>query len=121
LGIGLAISVPLIVAGAALIMALLTRLPALVWAGAGLLGWIAGEGMATDPAVQPALLCFFNGPFGVGLDGLLKSLGMAPQFANGGHGGEVVLGIIGIIVVLVAGAAQARRKHGGGGQAHQDA
>src|SRR6202043_207898 len=51
--LGLAISVPLIVAGAALIMALLTRLPALVWAGAGLLGWIAGEVMATDPVVQP--------------------------------------------------------------------
>ena len=46
--LGLAISVPLIVAGAALIMALLTRLPALVWAGAGLLGWIAGEVMASD-------------------------------------------------------------------------
>ena len=47
--LGLAISVPLIVAGAALIMALLTRLPVLVWAGAALLGWIAGEVMATDP------------------------------------------------------------------------
>ncbi len=89
--LGLAISVPLIVAGAALIMALLTRLPALVWAGAGLLGWIAGEVMATDPAVQPSLHAFFNGPVGVGLDGILKSLGMAPQFANGGHGGEVIL------------------------------
>jgi predicted tellurium resistance membrane protein TerC len=108
--LGLAISVPLIVAGAALIMALLTRLPALVWAGAGLLGWIAGEVMATDPAVQPALHAFFNGPVGVGLDGLLKSLGMAPQFANGGHGGEVVLGIIGIIIVLVAGSIWRKRK-----------
>ena len=67
--IGLAISVPLIVAGAALIMALLTRLPALVWAGAGLLGWVAGEVMATDPALQPSLHAFFNGPVGVGLDG----------------------------------------------------
>jgi YjbE family integral membrane protein len=75
--LGLAISVPLIVAGAALIMALLTRLPALVWAGAGLLGWIAGEVMATDPAVQPALHAFFNGPVGTGLDGLLKSLDLA--------------------------------------------
>ena len=90
--IGLAISVPLIVAGAALIMALLTRLPALVWAGAGLLGWVAGEVMATDPALQPSLHAFFNGPVGVGLDGVLTSLGLAPQFANGGHGGEVVLG-----------------------------
>src|SRR3954466_2962322 len=108
--LGLAISVPLIVAGAALIMALLTKLPILVWAGAGLLGWIAGEVMATDPAVQPALHAFFNGPVGTGLDGLLKSLGMAPQFANGGHGGEVVLGIIGIIIVLVAGSIWRKRK-----------
>ena len=108
--IGLAISVPLIVAGAALIMALLTRLPALVWAGAALLGWIAGEVMATDPVVQPPLHAFFNGPVGVGLDGVLRSLGLAPQFANGGHGGEVVLGILGIIVVLVAGSIWRKRK-----------
>jgi YjbE family integral membrane protein len=108
--LGLAISIPLIVAGAALIMALLTRLPALVWAGAGLLGWIAGEVMATDPVVQPSLHAFFNGPVGVGLDGLLKSLGMAPQFANNGHGGEVILGLMGIAVVLVAGSIWRKRK-----------
>ncbi len=45
---GLAVSIPLIIAGAAMIMAVLTRLPALVWAGAGLLGWIAGHVIATD-------------------------------------------------------------------------
>ncbi len=47
--IGLAISIPLIVAGAALIMRLLSRFPVLVWAGAGLLGWVAGEMLITDP------------------------------------------------------------------------
>ena len=47
--IGLAISIPLIVAGAALIMRLLARFPVLVWAGAGLLGWVAGEMLITDP------------------------------------------------------------------------
>jgi YjbE family integral membrane protein len=108
--LGLAISVPLIVAGAALIMALLTRLPALVWAGAGLLGWIAGEVMATDPVVQPILRAFFDGPVGVKLDSFFGSLGMAPHFANGGHGGEIVCGILGIIVVLVAGAIWRRRR-----------
>jgi YjbE family integral membrane protein len=50
---GLAISIPLIVAGATLIMALLTRFPILVWAGAGLLGWIAGELMVEDPVSGP--------------------------------------------------------------------
>ena len=108
--LGLAISVPLIVAGAALIMALLTRLPALVWAGAGLLGWIAGEVMATDPVVQPKLKAFFGGPLGVKLDAFFGSLGMAPQFANGGHGGEVICGILGIIVVLAAGSIWRRRR-----------
>ena len=50
--IGLAISIPLIVAGAALIMALLERYPIFVWAGAALLGWIVGETIATDPVIQ---------------------------------------------------------------------
>jgi YjbE family integral membrane protein len=108
--IGLAISVPLIVAGAALIMALLTRLPALVWAGAGLLGWIAGEVMATDPVVEPKLLAFFNGPVGVQLDAMLGMIGKSPMFANGGHGGEIVLGLIGIVVVLVWGYIWRARK-----------
>jgi YjbE family integral membrane protein len=47
--VGLAISIPLIVAGAAIIMRLLARFPVLVWAGAGLLGWVAGEMLITDP------------------------------------------------------------------------
>ena len=47
--LGLAISIPLIVAGATLIMKLLDRFPILVWAGAALLGWIAGEMLDSDP------------------------------------------------------------------------
>jgi YjbE family integral membrane protein len=48
---GLATSVPLIIAGSALLMALLNRFPILVWAGAGLLGWVAGEIIIKDQAV----------------------------------------------------------------------
>ena len=48
---GLATSVPLIIAGSALLMALLNRFPILVWAGAGLLGWVAGEIMIKDQAL----------------------------------------------------------------------
>ncbi|MBB3770292.1 YjbE family integral membrane protein [Angulomicrobium tetraedrale] len=46
--IGLVISIPMIIAGAALIMNLLSRFPFLVWAGAGLLGWVAGEMFLSD-------------------------------------------------------------------------
>ena len=48
---GLATSVPLIIAGSALLMALLNRFPILVWAGAGLLGWVAGEIIIKDAAI----------------------------------------------------------------------
>ncbi len=51
LTIGLAISIPLIVAGSALIMMVLDRFPVLVWAGAALLGWIAGELALSDAGV----------------------------------------------------------------------
>lgn len=47
--VGLVLSIPLIVLGAALITNLLTRLPILVWAGAALLGWVAGEMLDSDP------------------------------------------------------------------------
>jgi len=46
---GLATSVPLIVAGSAILMALLERYRVLVWVGGALLGWVAGDIMDTDP------------------------------------------------------------------------
>ncbi|OFX02613.1 MAG: hypothetical protein A3D94_15305 [Alphaproteobacteria bacterium RIFCSPHIGHO2_12_FULL_66_14] len=53
--LGLLISIPLIIFGATLIMALLQRFPIIVIAGGGLLGWIAGEVLATDPAYAQQL------------------------------------------------------------------
>lgn len=46
---GLAMSIPIVVVGAQLIMSLLTRFPLLIWAGAALLGWVAGEMLMGDP------------------------------------------------------------------------
>jgi YjbE family integral membrane protein len=50
--IGLAISIPMVIAGSALVFALLQRLPILVWGGAAVLGWVAGDIFADDPVVQ---------------------------------------------------------------------
>src|SRR6201985_2228838 len=50
--LGLAISIPMIIAGAALIMMVLDRFPSLVLLGAMLLGWIAGDVIARDPIAQ---------------------------------------------------------------------
>jgi YjbE family integral membrane protein len=49
---GLAVSIPLIMAGAAVVMTLLERFPIIVWAGAALLGWISGEIIAKDPLIS---------------------------------------------------------------------
>lgn len=46
---GLILSIPLIVMGATLIMTVLARFPILIWAGAALLGWVAGGMISTDP------------------------------------------------------------------------
>jgi YjbE family integral membrane protein len=51
LALGLIISIPLIVAGASVITKLLDAVPALIWLGAALLGFVAGEVIATDPAL----------------------------------------------------------------------
>ncbi len=48
--LGLVISIPLIIGGATLIMKLLEKFPVLVWAGAALLGWLAGDMVVSDPA-----------------------------------------------------------------------
>jgi YjbE family integral membrane protein len=108
--LGLAISIPLIVAGAALIMAVLNRLPILVWAGALLLGWIAGDVIATDPAIHPMLQHLFDGALGTRLDALLAPFGMAPRFAGDGQGSEIVCGVLGAIVVLIAGSLWRKRR-----------
>jgi YjbE family integral membrane protein len=68
---GLATSVPLIVAGSAILMALLERFRVLVWGGGALLGWIAGDVMVKDAALagwlsEPVLhlLHTWGGPIG---------------------------------------------------------
>lgn len=62
LGLGLGFSIPLIVTGASIIVALLDRLPILVWAGAALLGWIAGEVIVADHVVSARLASPFDQP-----------------------------------------------------------
>jgi YjbE family integral membrane protein len=51
LAVGLIVSIPIIMVGAAVIMALLDRLPFLIWIGAAFLGSIGGEAIATDPTL----------------------------------------------------------------------
>lgn len=51
IGVGLAISIPLIVWGSQLLMNLMNRFPVIALIGAGLLGYTAGEMAVTDKAI----------------------------------------------------------------------
>jgi len=83
--IGLVMSVPLIIFGSQLLMKVLNRFPVLVTAGAGLLGWLAGEIMAGDPLVHHWVE------------------------EHGGAWGETACGILGIVFVVGTGFYLARR------------
>jgi YjbE family integral membrane protein len=84
LALGLVISIPLIIAGAALIMALLDRLPVLLWAGAALLGWVAGDVIATDPAVSSHLTASFGENFAQQVEFAAAGAGVMLVIALGG-------------------------------------
>jgi YjbE family integral membrane protein len=52
IALGLLISIPLIVFGSQVMLRVLTKYPVLVMFGGGLLGWIAGEIIVSDPVVH---------------------------------------------------------------------
>ena len=50
--LGLAISIPLVIFGATMLMKVMDRFPIIITIGAGLLGWVSGDMAATDPVVK---------------------------------------------------------------------
>ncbi len=111
--LGLLISIPMIVAGAALIMALLDRVPALVWFGAALLGWVAGEVIATDPGVHPYLQRVLDGQIALNIDPTSAVFSLPSHMQVGTNLGELVLGLLGVALVLVVGSMWRRRAMSG--------
>lgn len=107
---GLLVSIPLIIAGATLIIAVLDRLPILVWAGAALLGWIAGHVIATDIAVAPLLHQAFDGQLSFNLEFSSALFGLGGQADAATDVSETLVSVLGIIVVLIAGALWRKRR-----------
>jgi YjbE family integral membrane protein len=103
--LGLAISIPMIIAGAALIMMVLDRFPVLVWLGALLLGWIAGDVIESDPAVQPFVQRLLDGQFAPKLDAISAMSGVSPHDLVG-----YIASVLGAVAVFVAGSIWRRRK-----------
>jgi len=50
--IGLAIAIPIVIFGSTLMIKLMERFPVIVTVGAGLIGWVGGEAIASDRVLQ---------------------------------------------------------------------
>lgn len=88
---GLLLSVPLIIAGSTMIMALISRFPIFVWAGAALLGWIAGEMISGDPWLVDRL------------GHLAETVDLAAPFA-----GAALVVLVGLLVTRQIGRQEAK-------------
>ncbi|HYR36190.1 MAG TPA: TerC family protein [Burkholderiales bacterium] len=95
--LGLAISIPLVVFGATLLIKLMERFPVIITIGAGLIGWVAGEMLVADGA----LASWFTG-MGV------EYRGENPYVA--GWSLEVIAGLIGVVIVVALGKWFAARQ-----------
>jgi YjbE family integral membrane protein len=100
---GLLLTIPLIIAGSTLLSAILQKYPFLVWLGAALLGWIAGEMLVSDVAFV----------------GWLQSVDPSYVTVDPEHEGGLMTAkwihytaaVIGAAIVLAVGYALKRRKH----------
>jgi len=54
--IGLAMSIPLIIFGSTMLLKIMDKYPIIITLGAALLGYLAGEMFATDPAIHHTLV-----------------------------------------------------------------
>jgi YjbE family integral membrane protein len=99
LGLGLVVSIPIVIGGSALVLALIERFPMVVWLGAAVLGWVAGGLLATDPMLHGHLQSMAQIDVAVdsrifGWTGLHKLQFEVDVF-------KIALGLIGAIVVVV--------------------
>jgi YjbE family integral membrane protein len=94
--LGLAISIPLVIFGATLLIKLMERFPIIITIGAGLIGWVAGEMLVADSA----------------LTRWFTSMGMQYKEDRpyvSGWSLELIAGIVGIVIVVAVGKWLAAR------------
>jgi YjbE family integral membrane protein len=88
--LGLAISIPLVIFGATLLLKLMERFPVIITIGAALIGLVAGEMLVGDLALQS----------------WFTSMGVEYKDSKpyvGGLSLEIIAGVIGVVIVVVVG------------------
>jgi YjbE family integral membrane protein len=99
LGLGLAVSIPIVFAGSAIVLALLERFPVIVWAGGAVLGWVAGGLFVSDPVIASRMGALAEMNFDAATFGATQQL--ASQLSL--ELKDIVFGVLGAVIVIVAG------------------
>jgi YjbE family integral membrane protein len=95
--LGLAISIPLVIFGSTMLLHLMERWPIIITIGGGLLGFVAGEMLVTDPALK----------------GWLAGLGVVFEGEKpmvGGISLEIIVGLVGAVIVIGVGTLIGKRR-----------
>lgn len=75
--LGLAISIPLVVFGSTLMIKLMQRFPIIITLGAALIGWVAGETIASDAVLKDTLAANPWLHYAAGVAGIVVVLGVS--------------------------------------------
>jgi YjbE family integral membrane protein len=116
LGLGLAISIPVVIAGSAAILALLERFPIIVWAGGAVLGWVAGELFVSDPVLASRLSAIAQ--INIDLNSALTGAAQHSSYQMSLDLLDVAAGTVGALLVLIVGSLW--RKHVAGSAAEEE-
>ena len=109
LGLGLAISIPIVVAGSALVLALIERFPIIVWAGGAVLGWVAGELFVRDPVIASRLNRLMDFDANSVISGATRRFADQLSLSLA----ELGFGVLGALIVVLAGAVWRRNARSG--------
>lgn len=93
--IGLGISIPLVIYGSTMLLKVMERFPVIITIGGGLLGFVAGEMVVTDPALADWMANTFQQVNGHSVVGGIKL--------------DYIAGAIGAIIVIIIGKTLAKR------------
>jgi YjbE family integral membrane protein len=103
---GLLITIPIIVFGSQIVLRLMRRFPVIILIGGGLLGFIAGEMLVTDPAIHHWVEDVLRGGMPAGVTGAEDQ---AAWLKSRVHYAELVVGAVGAVLTLAAGLYVKRR------------
>ncbi|HEY6259400.1 MAG TPA: YjbE family putative metal transport protein [Xanthobacteraceae bacterium] len=106
LGLGLAISIPTVVAGSAIVLVLIRRFPIIVWAGGAILGWVAGELFVSDPVIASRVDALV--PMIFGADSAIAAAARSFESQIGLNPIAQASGLLGAVIVIVGGGVWRR-------------